>query len=438
MLKAPHHLQALILAIAMGLSAISTAQINQTALISPILFNSELPFKVCIQVDHDAQGNPFLLPNGLQGYSIGFYEGQWLILTGRTNGLHGFVPQGDNFPPPDQNRVIYVVDPDGKRAFTRSLQDPSSGLTQDQIDSLSVTSPQYDQVGNTLYITGGYGFRHSLNNYTTFDFLTAIDMPGLIHWVIQQTPGDTAAQHIRQISNPIFQITGGDMHQLGKNKPTLLVVGQDFEGAYESGLVTQVYSEQVRRFNIIDDGVHLSVEILPSKPSVRDPNLRRRDLNVVPSIAKDRHGKLVQELLILSGVFTPTTGIWTIPVRVNADGDSAMANPADACTFKQGMNNYVCPAVGLYSKKTGDMFTILCGGASYAFIQNGVIQLDSEIPFINQVTTVRLDEKRIFLAVLDGQSISGHPIHLCTPGQSAALWFKWNVCSRQWLGGSPI
>lgn len=369
---------------------------NQTAELSPIRLNRDLPFRICIELDKDQNCNNFLLPNGVQGYALGRFEGKWLILDGRTNGLHGFSDTQENFPPQKQNRVVYVVDPDRKQVFFRSLDEPDSGLTQDQIDSLSVTSPEYDQVGSTLYITGGYGFRNSINDFTTFDVLTAIDIPGLIQWVIGRPTGETASQHIRQISDPIFQITGGDMHKLGKNKPTLLVLGHDFEGEYFQGVAIQVYSEQVRRFHILDDGVNLSVQILPSKPLLPDPNFRRRDLNIVPVISKDAHGKLVPALVALSGVFTPSTGIWTVPVQITADGDATMADPTDPCTFKQGLNNYVCPTAGLYSKKTGDMYTILFGGISYGFIQNGTFQVDAEIPFINQVTTVKIDKCGIF------------------------------------------
>ena len=249
-------------------------------------------------------------------------------------------------------------------------------------------------------MTGGYGFRNSINDYTTFDILTAIDIPGLIRWVVSRPPGETAATHIRQISDPIFQITGGDMYKLGKEKPTLLVLGQDYEGAYGFGPHTQIYSEQVRRFNILDDGINLGVEILPSKPFTPDSNLRRRDLNVVPVVSKNCQGKLISGLMALSGVFTPNVGVWTVPVSITADGDSTMANPADPSTFKQGMNNYVCANLGLYSQKSDDMYTVLFGGMSYGFIKNGIYQTDSEIPFINQVTTVKIDNHGYFCQYL--------------------------------------
>ena len=68
-----------------------------------------------------------------------------------------------------------------------------------------------------------------------------------------------------------------------------------------------------------------------------------------------------------------------------------MADPSDPYTFKQGMNNYICPTVGLYSMNTGDMYTILFGGISFGFFENGVFKTDEEIPFINQFTTIKIN-----------------------------------------------
>ena len=310
----------LILSFAFGWGPFASANNNQTPDLTPILPNSDLPFKVRLVQLKDDDGNNFLIPNGIQANVIGTYKGKWLLFDGRTNGLHGFNNNPNNFPLQDQNRVVYVVDPIRKKVFFRSLVDPSSGLTQDQIDSLSVTSPEYNQVGRTLYVAGGYGFRNSIKGFTTFDILSAIDVPGLMQWVVAPLKGDTAAMHIRQIADPIFKITGGDMHKLGKKQPTLLLLGQDFEGVYQIGHSTQVYSEQVRRFQIINDQKGLQIKILPSKPSKPDPNFRRRDLNIVPIISKDSTGKLLRELVALSGVFTPDVGIWTVPITIAADG----------------------------------------------------------------------------------------------------------------------
>jgi hypothetical protein len=385
---------------------------NQTPTVSPIFPETSLPFRVQIKLAD------FALPDGIQSYVLGTYEGKWLILDGRTNGLHGFNDDPNNFPPQKQNTTVYVIDPVRKTVASRSLNDPGSGLTQDQIDSLSVTSPQSYQSGNTLYITGGYGFRHAIDNFITFDVLTAVDIPGLIKWVLHPSSKRTVAQSIRQISNPIFQVTGGFMTQIGCHHPVLLVFGQTFEGTYGFGESIQIYSRQVRRFQILDNGRDLEVIAESSLPFFRDPNFRRRDLNVVPVIQWENH-RSTQGLVAFSGVFTPSFGVWTVPVTITADGEPSMADPADPLTFKQGMNNYVCPTVGLFSRKSKEMFTVFCGGISYGFFENGIFQTDSNIPFINQVTTVKLDPHGRFTqylmnaqypVILSTQSNPGNPL----------------------------
>lgn len=355
----------------------------QTATLSPVVAaDGHLPFHIQLELE------TFTLPNGIHSGVEGVYDGKWLLLAGRTNGMHSFDPT-NNFPAQKQNDTVYVVDPIGGKVFSRSLKDKSSGLTQQQIDLLSVTAPQGYQSNATLYMTGGYGINSSTGLFSTKDTLTAINIPGLMHWVVHPFKGETAAQYIRQISNPIFKVTGGYMAQIGKG-PTLLVFGQDFEGEYTDDSDGK-YTKEIRRFNIIDDGENLAVEVKESLPKAKDPNYRRRDLTVVP-IVQRKEGRLVGELVAFSGVFTPSVGVWTVPVEINANGVPFMANPSLEKTFKQGMNNYICAAISLYSEKSDDMFTVLCGGITYGFFQDGMFQTSDQIPFTNQITTIRLNK----------------------------------------------
>ena len=360
---------------------------NQTPSFSPILPEADnLPFTLQIELEN------FSLPNGIHSGVNGHYKGKWLFLAGRTNGLHDFqgsIPNS-NFPRQAQNTNVYVIDFAKKTVAVRSLNDPGSGLSQKQIDLLSVTSPQGYQSGYTLYMTGGYGVDTATNQFSTKDVLTAINIPGLIHWVTHPLSKVTAAGYIRQISDPIFKVTGGYMDRLGKH-PTLLVFGQDFQGYYvpESN---GNYTQQVRRFNIIDDGVHLKIDKLSSRPALPDPNFRRRDLNVVPVVSR-KSGKLVGDLVALAGVFTLTDGVWTVPVKITPTGKTSMNDVASPDTFKQGMNQYDSATLGLFSKQRDNMYIILLGGISVGYFDNGVFTTDSEIPFINQITTVKIDKK---------------------------------------------
>jgi hypothetical protein len=210
----------------------------------------------------------------------------------------------------------------------------------------------------------------------------------MMDWVMHRK--SKASSAIRQKFDDAFQVTGGVMSKIGSN-PTLLMMGQNFSGFYSAPPHAQVYTQQVRRFKIKDNRKSLKYELLSSKPTGQDPNLRRRDLNIVPTIKK-KHGKLKKRMTALSGVFTLTDGIWTVPVEIKSDGSYSMANSAASSTFKQSMNNYACATCGLYSEKKEEMYLLLLGGITFGYFSDGEFVTDSEIPFTNQVTALKVDK----------------------------------------------
>lgn len=158
----------------------------------------------------------------------------------------------------------------------------------------------------------------------------------------------------------------------------------------------------MRRFRIDDDGITLSfspkgLDTL-STPIPPDPSYRRRDLNVVPVVTATL-GLPVSSWVALSGVFTFAGGAWKVPVSISPLGVPSMADPSLPGTFKQGMNNYVAPTLGLFST-SGNMYTVVMGGISFDYFANGVFQTDGELPFINQVTTIRIDPQGRFTQYL--------------------------------------
>lgn len=362
---------------------------NQTVDVSPILPETSLPFRIVIEKAD------FQLPQGIHSGVVGAYNGLWIFIGGSHLGLHGFGP--DPFPPSGQNRTIYVVNPATGVTFSRSLLEPGSGLNQQQIDTLSTISAEFYQKSNTLYVSGGYGYDMLSGTFGTKPVLTAINLPGIVKWVMEpRNRGNTVRTHIRQIANSIFQIAGGEMFQLGD--ATRIVFGQNFTGIYTPNSNGQ-YSEQIQPFRILDNGSNLAVQILNPIPAYPDPNYRRRDLNILPTLLND-HNQLKYGLIAYSGVFTETGGIWTVPVVINDQGVPSMADPHLPSTFKQGMNNYVSASAALYSRKYMSMYHIFFGGLSYGFFDQNGFQTDSEIPFINQVTTVQIDKNQQFTQYL--------------------------------------
>ncbi len=364
---------------------------NQTSYVTLPLPEDTLPFRLSIE-----QAS-FSLPAGLQSYVSAQYKGEWLLLSGRTYGLHGFL--GDTFPVASQNTEVYVVNLKTGVIVSRSLTDSSAHLSQEQIDQLSVTNALFFQGegSDTLYMVGGYGFNTATGTYETQSVLTAIDVPNLIKWVKQKPKCKSAAKCMRSVSNPLLQVTGGVMRQSDPHQPYLLGLGHNFSGRYVDTTANGIYTYQIRPFQIIDTGKDLLVQ--PYAQPTPIASYRRRDLNIVPIIKKQGHS-LEQSFVVFGGVFTPGDdfGAWTIPIEVAPNGSSRMLNPSNPNTFAQGMNNYQCPHAGLYSHKTGDMYTVLCGGISFLYSVNGGFYSpggsfieDAELGFTNDVTTIQID-----------------------------------------------
>ena len=354
------------------------------------LSEDSLPFRISIQ-----QAD-FSLPIGLQAYASGLYKDEWVLLAGRTYGLHGF--EGDTFPVVSQNTSVYVLNLTTGNTVSRSLTDISSQLSGAQIDQLSATNALFFQGdgSNTLYVVGGYGINSATGLRETKTVLTAIDLPNLIRWVKQEPNCKSAAQCLRQASNPLLQVTGGVMWQFNPHQPALLVFGQNFAGDYNINSNGN-YTCQVRPFQVIDTEKSLSVYPYSQKSPV--PIYRRRDLNVVPAI-RQKGSSLEQYLVSYGGVFTPgaNAGAWTIPIEIEADGAANSLDTSNPNTFAQGMNNYSCPNLGLYSAKTGDMYTLFFGGISFLYAINGGLYSpegslcqDSNLGFTNDVTSIRID-----------------------------------------------
>lgn len=406
---------------------------NQTDTVSNPLPENSLPFRISLRQ------SSFSMPAGLHSYAFAVYKGKWLLIAGRTNGLHNVDntdPSSNSFPPSYQNTDVYVVDPKKQKVYVRSLHDPKAKLSQAQIDLLSVTnSESYHETNTeTLYIVGGYGIDSATGQMTTKSALSVINVPGLINWVMKPGKNTVAAKYIRQTSHPLLQVAGGALWRADAHQPFLLVFGQNFTGYYVSSS-DGAYTQQIRPFQIVDNGTDLFVQ--PYKQPVPNPSYRRRDLNVVP-IMKKKGTSLTPAFVALSGVFLPGPdgGAWTVPVEINGDGSSFMQDPSNPNTFAQGMNNYACANLGLYSKKTNNMYLMLFGGLSFLIISdgtqasctasppinNGIITSCSNLPFVNDITTIRIDPKGHFQQYL----MSGKfPTITATFGTSPGgpIWF---------------
>jgi hypothetical protein len=360
---------------------------NQTDDVTPVMLNGGLPYRITLRpYDFGAA----ILPT-LHSFAAGVHGDKWVLIAGKTNGIHGFQTTGANgFTPETQNREVWVIDPVNKQSWHRSLEGAAGGLTTAELNSLTPTNNQFYQREDRLYMTGGYGVQNTLGDGTpvngTFDRLTAIDLPGIIDWVV--TGSGEAKDHIRQINSLSFRVTGGAMYEMGGR--THIVFGQDFSGNYNPNK-NGTYTNQVRSFDIVDDGTTLAVANMTA--TTPNPNYRRRDLNVFPVVRPDGNGGHDEGLVVLSGVFTPSFGAWTVPVEIDAAGNPSMEDPADPNTFKQGFNGYHSAKLGLYSESREEMHELLFGGISLQYLntQTSHVETDSNLPFINDITSVVID-----------------------------------------------
>lgn len=367
---------------------------NQTPTVNLPISGEDLPFtlrieKSDLEFPKIQESNPKEITAGVQGYAFASYGDKWVILSGRTTGLHSFSKGILNFSAKKQNKYVYVIDTIAKTIKYKSLQDPSSGLSTEEIDLLSVNVPQSAQVDDYLYIIGGYGIDTKTNTFGTKPTLSKLHIPSLINWV--ETGKENIKDNLQQLTDSIFQVTGGEAFSINDKEKFLVCLGQNFNGVYgDKG--QGIYTKQIRKFKLSSD--QNSLRLIKATKYEQKPDYRRRDLSIVPiALSDDDHIK--QEFVALAGVFTESGGCWTVPIFIDSDGESHMDNPAKQKTFKQGMNTYNCANISLYSEEKDENFILLFGGISLLYKDGKDIKKDTAFPFINAVTTLSVKENRI-------------------------------------------
>lgn len=311
--------------------------------------------------------------NGLQAFIAGQYDGKWVLLGGRTDGLHQRQPFA-SFLAGDNNTDIVVIAPATQQSWTTPLSSLSIPL-QTQLQS---TNMQFLQRGNTLYAIGGYGYSATAADHITHNKLTAIKVDSLI---LAVQNGTAISPYFRQISDSLFQITGGQLGKIGND--FYLVGGQVFTGRYNPMGPThgpgfyQKYSNQIRKFQIDDDGTNLSISNV--NISTDSINLHRRDYNMMPQIFAGN----VEGFTVFSGVFQKTIDLPYLN-SVDIFPTSHMVNN----TFTQYLNHYHCAKVALYDSVNQSIENIFFGGISQYTDSAGVLVQDNNVPFTKAITKV--------------------------------------------------
>lgn len=310
------------------------------------------------------------VPNlpGLHSYAFGQHDGKWLIIGGRKDGMHARQAMS-SFPQTQNNTDIYVVDIITQQFWAASLNNLPTGIKE----QLQSTNMNFYQDNDTLYIIGGYAFSTTANQHITFPNLTSVQVNSVINAIVN---GDSIAASFKQITDPVFAITGG---QLGKIDDTFyLVGGQKFDGLYNpmgGPSFTQTYSNQIRKFSINNSGSQLSYY---NYSTVTDPiHLRRRDYNLLPQIFPDGS----EGYTISSGVFQANVDLpFLYPVDIIASGYTPIT------TFNQYLSNYHSAKAALFDSSNNEMHSLFFGGMSQYYYQNGNLIQDDQVPFVKTIS----------------------------------------------------
>ena len=373
---------------------LSIESANQTDTVFTPLSEDLLPYTIRIEQDtlefpNVVNPTTSVISAGLNGFVLANYNDKWLLLTGRTTGQHQFGPTDNNFPANRQNQAVYVIDIINQTISYRFLTDPSAGLTTKEIECLSAQVPEVMQLDDILLIMGGYGVDTENSTFNTKPILTKLNIPGVIDWV--ETGNGSFKSNMTQIENPFFAVTGGVHHFTQMHRPMLLTLGQNFTGAYNPTTSNGIYTKQIQPFYFGSFPEQL-VLLRGTNPPKQDA-YRRRDLNSFAVIEK-KENTYAAAYMVLAGVFTLTTGAWTVPIFIDQDGSSFMPDPDDPNTFKQGMNAYNSAHIGLFSKESNDMFVLLFGGISFLYYDGATFVEDSELAYDGSVSTIKIDENK--------------------------------------------
>lgn len=337
-------------------------------------FTQTTPFTIAIE----EMSIPGL--GGLQSFAFGQYDGKWLIIGGRLDGLHRRQPFAA-FDQAGHNTLLFVVDPVTQQKWSSPITSLPISI-QEQIKS---TNMEFRQDGDFLYLIGGYGYSATIGNHTTFSNMTAVNVPATISAVISNS---SLTANFRQITDPQFQVTGGHLNKIYDTY--YIIGGQKFIGQYNPmgptsgpGFV-QAYTDQIRRFKMTDDGTTITISHLA--PWTDANNLHRRDYNVMPQILPNGQ----EGATAFSGVFQPTVNLPFLN-SVVIDSNNYQVNPS----FTQYYNHYHCANIPLYSSDNNEMHNLFFGGIAQYYDNNGVLVQDNNVPFVKTIARVTRDQNGV-------------------------------------------
>lgn len=301
---------------------------------------------------------------------------KWLVIGGRTNGLHG-LNSSSGFPPEYKNDAVTVIDTSTWAVYSADLNQLPKAIA----DPMRSTNMQYVQEGNYLYMVGGYGYDSLISVFVSFPTLTAIHVNDMIDAVINAQP---ISPTIRQVVDTNFSICGGELGKIGSDY--YLMFGHKFEGRYSddpfSPIFTQKYSDRIKKFNLTDDGTTINLSGFVYQ--VDTNNFHRRDLSIGPIVKPD--GSLA--ICAYGGVFRKDSNLpFREPITLSSGGTTSISS------YQQVMQQYTCALMPIYDSVTQKMYTTFFGGISlYNYNDTtSLLTRDVDVPFVDDITTMTVN-----------------------------------------------
>lgn len=307
----------------------------------------------------------------LQSFVWGQWDGEWILMGGRQDGLHRRQPN-TSFDQNGQTDSIWVVNPGSGQIWGVSV----NALPAQIKEPLLSTNIQFIQDKNFLFLVGGYGYSVSRAAHITYGQASRVNLPDLVKEV---KSGNLSSNPWQQIQDSRFSVTGGRLEKIGT--VFYLAGGHLFNGRYNpmgGPSFTQIYTDAVRRFIFKDSVGVFTVNFLTEW---HNPSLwHRRDYNVIPQIFSG--GKI--GYTAFSGVFQPQANLpWLTAIHADSNGYSLDT------LFKQYYHQYHSGFVPLYDSIHDHMWTYFLGGMSEYHDSSGILVHDLNVPFVKTISCIQ-------------------------------------------------
>lgn len=308
---------------------------------------------------------------GFHSFAYAQHDENWLIVGGRTDGLHARQPFA-SFPANHNNDHLFVINPHTGEFYAERLNQMSAGI----LEHLQSTNMNFEQVGDTLYIIGGYAFSETERDHITFPKLTTI----VVSEAIQQIKeGRLSEEVFGHLYDERFAVTGGQLGFL--NDELILVGGHRFDGQYnprDMPTFRQEYTHAIQTFRInsaISDPSISNYSIV-----VDEEHLRRRDYNLVPYLFPDGE----PGYMISTGVFQREADL---PFLYNVEiGKEGFYKPVP--DFEQLLSHYHSPKLSLYDEESESLHMLFFGGLAQFYFQDDQLMQDDRVPFVTTISRV--------------------------------------------------